>query len=191
MMVRTFVAGAAVGVAVGAVGLAAAAPPAGTVAQAPLAAKTSVAVDKCDGGRQLRVSNRSVSSPFTLTEGPKVAVPGARVTLQGPRRGKDTLSITFSAEANLTGSTDVNLRNDWIGLEVHVDGRRIQPFNVRADVMAFAGPAGYDMRSAQFCTKIGRGRHVVKVVANLVDGANDDTLEGWLDDYLLRVERSS
>jgi hypothetical protein len=145
---------------------------------------------KCDGGAQKRVYNRISDSPFVFGEGAPVLVPGAAVVVPGPRRGLDTLTITYSAEANLSGYTDVDERFNWLGLEVLVNGVPIEPHTPVGDVMAFHGPGGYDMNSATFCKRIGRGNHLVQVRANLFDGGNDDTLRGWLDDYTLSVEQS-
>jgi hypothetical protein len=184
---------AAIGATVLVVGAAGLATATGSDPQAPPtrgASPSSVEVVKCDGGAQKRVYNRIVSSPFTFGEGAAVAVPGAAVAVPGPAKGTDTLTITFSGEANLTGYTDTDERLNWLGLEVLVDGVPIQPYTAVGDVMAFHGPGGYDMNSATFCTKIRKGPHSVRVRTNLFDGGTNDALTGWLDDYTLSVEQS-
>jgi hypothetical protein len=150
---------------------------------------TAPAVFACDGGAQKAVKNRIVSSPFTFAENPgaDIAVPGAAVSVAGPRAGADTLVVTFSGETQLTGSTG---NQDWIGLEVHVDGVPIRPFTAAGDVMALSGSPTWNMHSATFCTKIGPGTHRVQAFTNLADFDTDDTLGGWIDDYTLSVERS-
>lgn len=145
---------------------------------------------KCDGGKTLQTWNRIVSSPYTFGEGPAVDVPGAALTFKGPKYGKDTISIAFSGETNLYGSTDSDERWDWMGVEVYVDGVPIQPYTAAGDVYAFAGPGGYDSHAAQFCTKVGPGEHKIRVKLNLKDQLNDDSLSGWIDDYTLHVERA-
>ena len=156
------------------------------------AARTSVAaptVFACDGGAQKQVKNRIVSSPFTFSEAPGVdiAIPGAAVAIAGPARGTDTLVVTVSGETRLTGSTGTQ---DWMGLEVKVDGVNIKPFTAAGDVMALSGSPTWNLASATFCAKIGPGTHSVRAFTNLADFDTNDTLGGWFDDYTLSVERS-
>ena len=165
----------------------------GGSAQAPGAkARTSAiapTVFSCDGGAQKAVKNRIVSSPFTFGENPGVdiPVPGALLSIAGPARGTDTLVVTFSGETQLTGSTGTQ---DWMGIEVHVDGVPIRPFTAFGDVMALSGSPTWNMHSATFCAKIGPGDHRVRAFTNLVDNDADNTLGGWIDDYTLSVEKS-
>ncbi|WP_372729568.1 hypothetical protein [Nocardioides sp.] len=148
-------------------------------------------VYRCDGGRNVNMRSRIVNVPFTFgetgTNAEDIAVPGAAMVVAGPRRGRDTLLITFSAEAQLGGSTDD--LSDWMGLEVHLDGTPIQPYTAVGDVVAFTSQPDYNAHSLQFCTKIGRGKHKLQVFTNLFDGGDNDSLRGWLDDYLLSVVR--
>jgi hypothetical protein len=150
--------------------------------------RTNGAVFKCDGGATTQVWNRISSTPSTFNEGTVLTVPGS-VVVKGPKNGKDTLSIAFSGESNLFGSTDSDERQDWMGIEVHVDGVPIQPYTAVGDVYAFAGPGGYDSHAAQFCTKIGKGKHRVEVKLNLHDAGAANSLTGWIDDHTLHVER--
>ena len=161
----------------------------GTTARAG-AARTTPGVLACDGGRQKSSKTRVYSSPTTFGEGSVTTPPGGSVVVRGPSRGADTLNVTFSGEANLLGSTDVDERWDWMGIEVHVDGSPIQPYTAAGDVYAFASPGGYESNAAQFCTRIGRGDHRVEVKLNLEDGADANTLSGWIDDHTLQVVTS-
>lgn len=161
-------------------------------AQAGGAARASVTaptVFACDGGAQKAVKNRIVSSPFTFSEAPGVdiGIPGAAVSIDGPARGTDTLVVTVSGETRLSGSTGTQ---DWIGLEVKVDGVNIKPFTAAGDVMAFSGSPTWNLHSATFCAKVGPGTHSVRAFTNLADFDTDDTLSGWIDDYTLSVEKS-
>ena len=157
------------------------------------AARTSAVapvVFACDGGAQKQVKNRIVSSPFTFSEaapGVDTFIPGAGVAISGPSRGTDTLVVTVSGETRLSGSTGTQ---DWIGLEVKVDGVNIKPFTAAGDVMAFSGSPTWNLHSATFCAKVGPGTHSVRAFTNLADFDTDDTLSGWIDDYTLSVERS-
>jgi hypothetical protein len=147
----------------------------------------------CDGGVQKRVYNRIRSTQFTFSEAlgnPFVPVPNAALVVNGPAWGVDTLSIEFSAETQMGGSSAGDNLYDWMGLEVLVDGVPIQPFTPAGDVLAITGANSYNSNAAQFCTKIRPGRHVIRVLTNLHDGNVDDSLTGWLDDYTLHVEQS-
>lgn len=159
----------------------------GAVARGDVAVKTI----RCDGGRNINMRSRIVNTPFTFgetaTNAADIAVPGAGLAVKGPKRGTDTLLITFSAEAQISGSTDV--LSDWMGLEVHVDGSPIEPYTAAGDVVAFTSQENYNSHSLQFCTKVKRGWHKIQVFTNLSDSGTDDTLRGWLDDYLLSVVR--
>jgi hypothetical protein len=194
MLKKLFVGGAAVTLAVSTAGLALAAGGQGggqaAAGGAHLSAR-SVTPIVCDGGVQKRVLNRIVSSPFTFSEASGTPlVPGAGAIVSGPAAGTDTLSIEFSAETQMGGSTAGDNLYDWMGLEVLVDGVPIQPFTAVGDVLAITGSNAYNSNAAQFCTKIKPGRHRVQVRTNLHDGNVDDALTGWLDDYTLHVEVS-
>lgn len=152
---------------------------------AALAAPTVIA---CDGGAQKAVKNRIVNTPFTFGEpAADLAIPGAGVGISGPDRGKDTLTVTFSGETQLTGSTGTQ---DWMGLVVKVDGVPIQPFTASGDVMALSGSPTWNLHGATFCTRIGPGPHRVQAYTNLADFDTNDSLGGWIDDYTLSVEKS-
>lgn len=195
MLKKLFVGGAAAALAVSTAGLALAAgghaggqQPSGDSHLASSRAATPLV---CDGGVQKRVLNRIVSSPFTFSEASGTPlVPGAAAVVAGPARGLDTLSIEFSAETQLGGSSASDNLYDWMGLEVLVDGVPIQPFTAAGDVLAITGSNAYNSNAAQFCTKIGPGRHRIQVRTNLHDGNANDALTGWLDDYTLHVEVS-
>lgn len=189
----TIIAGSVAALALGSSGLAAAVGGGAggqTDGRASAARSTTETVFRCDGGKQKKVWNRIVDRPFTFGEGGFVDVPGAALKVAGPSRGKDTLSITFSAESQLGGSSAEDNLVDWMGLQVLLDGSPVEPHTAAADVMAITGSDSYDMHAAQFCVKVGRGQHRLQVRTNLHDGDGDSDLAGWLDDYTLRVERS-
>jgi hypothetical protein len=151
---------------------------------------TSVSAFACDGGAQKRVYNRSVNSPVVFGETAGfVKVPGAQVLLAGPAHGRDTLSVTFSAETQLRGNA-ANDQFDWSELEVRLDGVPMQPTGGAGDPMALTGSPYYAMNAAQFCGRVGRGVHSITVWQKIVDNGTDNALSVWLDDYLLRVEQS-
>lgn len=186
---RTFaLAGAAAlslsGLAVAGTAIASGGGPQGT----PAHGKTGAAI-ACDGGASKGLKTRIVNTPFTFVETgtnqQDQAVPGADVVVQGPHHGKDTYLVTFSAETQLVGGDD----NDWIGLEMHVDGTPIEPYTASGDVLALAAEPSWNSNSMQFCVKLGPGSHSVKTMTNLSDFNSDASLHGWLDDYTLSVQR--
>jgi hypothetical protein len=152
-------------------------------------AKTAAAF-ACDGGHQKRVYNRIVNSPVVLGETAGfVRVPGAGLVFAGPAVGRDTLSVTFSAETQLRGNA-ADDKFDWSELEVRLDGVPMQPAGGPGDPMALTGSPYYAMNAAQFCGRVGRGVHSITVWQKIVDNGTSEALSVWLDDYLLRVEQS-
>ncbi len=143
-------------------------------------------VTTCRGGRQKRTVTKINNQYSTFGEGVDFAVPGMDLVVKGPRRGYDTLDLTFSAETQLRGSSPDELYN-WMELEVLVDGSPIQPYGTPSDPLAIGGHREYGSDAAQFCTRIGRGTHTVSVVTRLVDSGADDSLTGWIDDTTLRA----
>jgi hypothetical protein len=158
------------------------------VQSAKVSAKTS-GVIKCDGGQNINMRSRIVNSPFTFVEtgvnDADQAVPGAKLAVKGPKHGTDTLLVTFSAETQITGGD----ANDWMGLEIHLDGTPINPFTAGSDKVALTGEPSWNGNSLQFCTKVGKGKHTLATYANLHDSSGSHTLNGWLDDYTFSVVR--
>ena len=149
----------------------------------------SGSVVACDGGAHKSLRTRIVNSPFTFGETAinqeDQDIPGASVVVGGPARGTDTYLITFSAETQVRGGDD----DDWMGLEIHVDGTPIDPYTASGDVLAFTGEPSWNSNSMQFCVKLGKGPHQVQAKTNLSDFLDDSNLAGWLDDYTLSVQR--
>lgn len=190
---KLIIGGAAIATALSGAGMAAAAggdrgPQAGgPTAKSTAKALTTDNVFRCDGGKHKRVYHRIVNDPFTFSEGPQKKLPGAEVGFKGPRRGWDLVSVTFSSETQLRGSSDGD-KFDWIGLEVLLDGVPMQPVGPPSSVMAISGSPYYAMNAAQFCGKVRRGNHKIHVENNLVDNGKNDNLTAWLDDYTLKVD---
>lgn len=145
---------------------------------------------RCDGKRNINLKTRINSTPFTFSEtGVDAAdqqVPGMVVKFRGPRTGTDTFLVTFSAESQLNGGLN---SADWMGIETHLDGTPIQPYTAVGDVYAFTSSDLWQSNSAQFCVRVGKGKHTLRVLANLHDGSSDSTLSGWLDDATMSVLR--
>jgi hypothetical protein len=130
----------------------------------------------CSGGALKKMTSKLSADPFSFpgSTGADVAVPGARLSLAGPRRGTDTVLVTFTAETYYTGS-------GWMSLELHKDGVPAAPYADNGSPFAFTAEASYQAESAQFCTKIGRGVHTLAVTASTTGDATTDS--GWLDDW--------
>ncbi|WP_109505254.1 hypothetical protein [Nocardioides speluncae] len=146
-------------------------------------------VVKCDGGRSINMHSRIVSSPFIFAEtavnDQDRAVPGASLSANGPASGTDTVLVTFSAETQLTGGD----ANDWMGLELKLDGVNVPPFTAGADKLAITGVSSWNSNSVQFCAKLKPGAHRFQVYTNLHDSSPAHTLNGWLDDYTVSFQR--
>ncbi len=140
------------------------------------------AAGSCNGGKVQAMRSKYSAAPFSFpgTSHGDVDVPGTEILLKGPKRGTDTLLITFSAEASYTGP-------GWMGLEVHLDGRPVRPYSDNGNEFAFTSSDDYVSASAQFCTTLRRGPHKIEVKANTTGDPSTD--EGWLDDYLVSVVR--
>lgn len=153
-------------------------------------AKAAENTIRCDGGRNLGMKTRINSSPFTFSEtavdSADQQVPGMAVTFRGPRNGTDAFLVTFSAESLLSGGSTIA---DWMGVETHVDGVPIEPYTAAGDVYALTSADHYQSNAAQFCVRVGKGRHDFRVFTNLHDSGANDTLSGWLDDATMSVLR--
>jgi len=152
--------------------------------------RTTTAVDviKCDGGRQKDIHTRIVNTPFQLNETPTgvdTPVPGATLSFVGPAAGTDTMVVTFSGETRLFGGEP----DDWMGIEVKLDGANIQPFTAVGDVMALNSENSWNMHSAQYCVTFKPGRHRLQVFTNFQDNGTDNGLSSWIDDYTASFER--
>ena len=148
-------------------------------------------VISCDGGHQINMRSRIVTSPFTFAETATPdedrALPGAGLSLVGPSSGKDTILVTVSGETQVTGGD----ANDWMGLEVKLDGVNINPYTAVGDVLAFTGEPSWNLNSGQFCVKVGPGRHRLQAYVNLHDSSGSHSLNGWVDDYTASFQRFS
>jgi hypothetical protein len=149
---------------------------------------TDVNVIKCDGERQKNLRTRIVNTPLQLGETPTgvdTLIPGAQLALNGPASGTDTVVVTFSGETRLfDGEPD-----DWMGIEVKLDGVNIEPFTAAGDVMALNSEDSWNMHSAQFCTTVKPGPHRLQVFTNFQDNGADNTLRSWIDDYMVSFVR--
>jgi hypothetical protein len=179
MKKNLFIAGGAAAIVLSTGGLALASGDHNAQGSPNLSSASTPTVFKCDGEKAINVRTRIVNTPFTFPETGDVAIPGAQLSLNGPASGTDTVVVTFSGETRLFGADP----DDWMGIEVKLDGVNIQPFTAVGDVMALASDDNWGMHSAQFCTTIGPGAHRLQVLTNTFDSSNNSSLSGWIDDY--------
>jgi hypothetical protein len=144
---------------------------------------------QCNGGAQKAVRTTLDNQFVVFGEGGDFILPGATVTLAGPSVGADTVNVTFSAEAQLRGSTPGD-NFDWAEVEVLLDGLPMRPFGPADSPMALNGSPFYHMNTAQFCGRIGAGTHRLQVRLRLADNGTPDTLVEWIDDWVLKAEVS-
>lgn len=143
-------------------------------------AKSNAAALCSGGGLVWMKAKTSNGTPFepqsTGVANERQLVPGTRVTFKGPKKGKDTLLLTFTAEANYFGTY-------WLGFDAQVDGSSVDPVSI----LALTQGGGYETHSAQLCTKVGPGTHTVEAHVYIPEA--NGTTKGWLDDYTFTVER--
>jgi hypothetical protein len=158
------------------------------IAAKSVSPKTVTAIG-CSGQASKALKTRIVNSPFTFVETgvnqEDQDIPGAALDIAGPPSGLDTYLVTFSAETQVRGGD----QDDWMGLEMHVDGNPINPYTAAGDVLAFSGEPSWNSNSMQFCVRLGKGVHHFQATTNLSDFLSNSTLTGWLDDYTLSVQR--
>ena len=139
----------------------------------------------CNGGALKQVKSVSTDNGYNYYEGPRTTVRGARVTVSGPARQKDTVIVTFSASAALGNSTPGDY--DQAVLRARVDGSPLRPG--RDDQAVLTGASNqYESSSLQFCGRIGSGSHTIDLTTQVLDNATDDGLYLFLDDWTMKVE---
>lgn len=148
--------------------------------QQSTSAAAATGVKACNGGLQKRLYTRTQANPYSFggTSNILKAVPGAQVTVTGPSKRLDTLLVTFSAETYYSGT-------GWMPLEVRDNGVPISPFATNGSPFAFASEPNYQSNSAQFCARIGKGKHKITVHVGTTGGSGES---GWLDDWTLSIQ---
>lgn len=111
----------------------------------------------CNGGATKAVRNIGVfDGSFTVPAGDTRRLPGT-IKLKGPKKRKDVVSVTLTGNVGL-GSSSIAFA------DVLVDGKPLRPGTLTSSVIvADSEPNTHTMAAAQFCGKIGKGRHNVKI----------------------------
>ena len=152
------------------------------------AAAAVAGVKTCTGGAVKKVKQVNDANPQSLSEGTTFTEPNTKITFNGPSSGTDTFFVTFSAEAQLRGSTAGD-NFDWIELYLYVDGYPVAPGGGPTDAspLGFHGGPAYSADSAQYCFTRSAGTFHLTVKAVLRDNGTNDVLTAWLDDAALTL----
>ena len=150
-------------------------------AQTPPKVSANVAAAElvpCVGGKQKKVMTGGHGYWFSTTSSD--VVPGTALSFGGPRKGKDTLFVTFTASNTWADSADAGR------VRVQVDGADIKPAN--AGVEYFYGSNQYTSFAGQYCVKVGKGSHTVRVVLESIDSNADGSDIAYLHNPMVHVE---
>jgi hypothetical protein len=103
----------------------------------------------CNGGASMGVRHQSADYE-SVGANTTTNLGSTRWVVKGPKKGADTVLVTFSS-FNYTASGDLT----YLGL--YKDGNIVNP---GLKYYAYTG-GNYDQGSTQFCTRIGPGKHVL------------------------------
>lgn len=138
-------------------------PPAALVPKDSAAMPRAAGPFRCYGGATKAVRDLGIASgtQFDVPAGASKLLPG-KIKLKGPKKGKDTISIAVTGLGYLEAGQVAYLN-------VLLDGKPLRP-GTKVDQVPFmlapsttAAPLAFATGAAQFCGKIGKGRHTVKV----------------------------
>lgn len=140
-------------------------------------AAKAVTIKKCDGTTQKKVADRGIAGYVYTSSTTPVNLTGSAATFKGPKHGKDVLSVNFSASAYAA--------NNYGQVKVLLDGVPMAPSD-NVDGSWIYQTDEYGDFSRNYCGKIGKGKHTVKVVYNTTGGGSSL----YLFDPMLHVEQS-
>ncbi|MGH3347840.1 MAG: hypothetical protein ACRDO4_12750 [Nocardioides sp.] len=132
----------------------------------------------CAGGKQKKAMTGGHGYWFSTTS--QDVVPGTNLSFNGPTRGKDTVFVTFTA----TNTWAIN--DDYGRVRVQLDGADIKPANAGAEY--FYGFNQYNSFAGQYCIKVGRGAHNVRVLLESIDANADGSDIAYLHNPMVHVE---
>ncbi|MGB0100071.1 MAG: hypothetical protein WBP61_07295 [Nocardioides sp.] len=104
-------------------------------------------ISNCTGGPALGMSTRSMDFQ-NVPSGSAADVEGSQWQVKGPKKGKDTVLVTFTAFANSGGAgelTSVSLYKNGVGTS---ESPKYFTYN-----------GEFDQATVQFCTKIKKGQN--------------------------------
>jgi hypothetical protein len=138
----------------------------------------------CDGGGQKAVWNRGVSGFISAgsDDGPFI-MPNSVIRVQGPRTGRDVLSVNLTAESYLEAGA--------VGrVKVLLDGVPMAPSDLNTGSQDF-DDTGYGEFGQNYCRNIGPGGHSLRVVLSTVDFGAAGDFFFYLNDPMVHVEQSN
>jgi hypothetical protein len=140
-------------------------------------AAKAVTLASCTGGAQKKAADRGVNGyVFTSNSGSDTSLIGSAAKFTGPNKGKDTISVNFSALAYAgTNYGQVKVLLDGIPMKPsdNVDGSWIYNIDEYGDF------------SRNYCARIGKGVHTVRVAYKTNSGGYL-----YLFDPMLHAEQS-
>ena len=123
----------------------------------------------CNGGATRATRNIGIYDGFfQIPAGTTKALPGS-MKFKGPKRGKDTVSVSVTGFGYLYAAYQIG------AVTVTVDGKPLKPSTLGSPAywMSAGNSDGYASGAAQFCGKVGKGRHTVRVrFTNTSGGSN-------------------
>ena len=133
----------------------------------------------CVGGKQKRAMTGGHANWFPSDS--SLTVPGTQLSFRGPARGKDTVFVTFTAT-----NTYVSDASDYGRVRVQLDGVDIKPANAAAEY--FYNSNNYASFAGQYCVRVGRGWHDLRVVLESTDWDGSGGDLAWLHNPMVHVE---
>ena len=107
----------------------------------------------CNGGAQRLVRTLGLfDETLNIPADGSARLPGT-IRFKGPKKGKDVVSVNVTAEGGLESNTAGYV-------DVRVDGKPLKPGSLSNFAYLLEGTTNtHAVGSAQFCGKVGRGRH--------------------------------
>jgi hypothetical protein len=136
----------------------------------------------CVGGAQKATYNGGVhDTVFASSDNGPTIVPGTLFRVNGPRHGRDVLSVSFTALDYLS-STSAQGK-----VKVLLDGIPMAPSDLNNGSPIYA--QGYGTFAQNYCRNIGPGAHSLRVtISDVASGTNTGSLYLW--DPMLHAEKS-
>ncbi|MDX6318636.1 MAG: hypothetical protein QOD35_2036 [Nocardioidaceae bacterium] len=136
----------------------------------------------CVGGAQKATYNGGVHDTVSASSnnGPTI-VPGTLFRVNGPRHGRDVLSVSFTAQDYLDSNSSQGK------VKVLLDGIPMAPSDLNNGSPIYA--QGYGTFAQNYCRNIGPGHHSLRVtISDVASGTSAGALYLW--DPMLHAEKS-
>lgn len=144
-----------------------------TVSSAKLAV-----TDPCTGGKQKKAFSGGNSGWFSTSSSD--FVPGTLYQFKGPKKKKDTVFVTVTAPGTYSDL------NDYGRVRVLLNGVDLAP-SAGSSEYAYSDN-NYASFAGQYCAKVGKGNHRVRVELQAFDGNGSGTQSSYLLNPMIHVE---